>query len=315
VALLFNNKDNKIGYHNTYIYFFKQCFSYACRFPGTAKSCFGFHCTAAAELLVNLEVYINFLERVRSAKTKPGFTNIEQNLWNALHNIPTLTELAILALHDQAIGHLYIQHICSYAGSAIELGPFHKHLKEHLCQLIVTPDLLLSSEASCETGTFLGHMWHCPDIVFCILCTTRSLPNLANLLVEYFKGELKGWDQFTKEWRPNSKLIMATDAQHACAYVAAIKDACEGALCQARVLSHQWLYKNNERNGRLMYLQDGAINFVRAMFVEASHDHMQAKVRKLNASGAAAKACAERNAAEGVEAAKTCVRQAKSQAK
>jgi hypothetical protein len=46
------------------------------------------------------------------------------------------------AIFGQAIGHPQMHHARSCAVSTIELGPFHKHLKEHIRKLIAQSDLL-----------------------------------------------------------------------------------------------------------------------------------------------------------------------------
>jgi hypothetical protein len=45
--------------------------------------------------------------------------------------------------------------------------------------------------------------------------------------------------------------MQVMEAQRACAYVAATNNACKNALGQARVLTCQRLYKDNQRNASL----------------------------------------------------------------
>ena len=70
------------------------------------------------------------------------FTNMEQNLFNALQCEPTLTKLATLALYAQATTHPYM---CSVYGSNIgttnmlNLGPQHIQVDQHIKKVIVNP--------------------------------------------------------------------------------------------------------------------------------------------------------------------------------
>jgi hypothetical protein len=47
------------------------------------------------------------MEWIKDGKDRPGFTNMEQNVYCGLQDIPTLTELAVLALYAQAVSHPY----------------------------------------------------------------------------------------------------------------------------------------------------------------------------------------------------------------
>ncbi|TFK77818.1 hypothetical protein K466DRAFT_607657, partial [Polyporus arcularius HHB13444] len=107
---IFNNKDDKKGQHDTYVYYFEHYLKRRCaRFPDTSNTRYQSYCDAAAELLINREHYIRFLELVRDHKVQPGFTNIEQNVYNGLQDPSTLSELAILAVYAQAVTHPYMR--------------------------------------------------------------------------------------------------------------------------------------------------------------------------------------------------------------
>jgi hypothetical protein len=80
----------------------------------------------AVELIIYLPFYLEFLLLVCDKKEKRNFNHMESNIFNALKDIPTLTELCILALYAQAISHPYM-HIVQGSGercmNALELGP------------------------------------------------------------------------------------------------------------------------------------------------------------------------------------------------
>ena len=105
---VFANKDTKKGQQDSLQVYLESVIGYMVRFPNTSSTRYQSHCEAAAELLVRLEFYRQFLELVRDLKEKRTFTNIEQNIYSALHDIPTITELCVLVLYAQAISHPYM---------------------------------------------------------------------------------------------------------------------------------------------------------------------------------------------------------------
>ncbi|KIJ35617.1 hypothetical protein M422DRAFT_81738, partial [Sphaerobolus stellatus SS14] len=58
-------------------------------FPDTSNTHFHSHCEACSELLIHLDIYIRFLESAWDRKESTAFTNIELNLYKALHDILT----------------------------------------------------------------------------------------------------------------------------------------------------------------------------------------------------------------------------------
>ncbi len=109
---IFNNKDDKKGQGDQHIFFFEsQTGKRYKRFPDTSNIGFGSHALAACELLVNLNGYIKFLQFVRDTKQSPAWTNIKVNVYNALQDIPTLTEIAVFVLYSQSVTHPYMCHV------------------------------------------------------------------------------------------------------------------------------------------------------------------------------------------------------------
>ncbi|KAJ7817071.1 hypothetical protein B0H13DRAFT_1923164 [Mycena leptocephala] len=66
------------------------------RFAKTNQTRFGSHGDAACELIARRDIYWEFLQAIKDLKTRPGWTNIEKNVYNALDDGPTLTELAVI---------------------------------------------------------------------------------------------------------------------------------------------------------------------------------------------------------------------------
>ena len=108
-GMIFNNKNDKVGQQDIYRQFFHSRNVEKKKFPDTSNTRYQSHCTAAAELLTTLALYIEFMEWIRDTKEKPGFTNMERNIYLGLQDIPTQTELAVFALYAQAITHPYLR--------------------------------------------------------------------------------------------------------------------------------------------------------------------------------------------------------------
>ncbi|CDO74216.1 hypothetical protein BN946_scf185043.g268 [Trametes cinnabarina] len=81
---LFNHKDSKKGHHDTYNFYFREVVGHSLRFPNTSNTCYQSHCTAAAELLVHHQQYLNFLVIIRDRKERPGFNHLEENVYKGL---------------------------------------------------------------------------------------------------------------------------------------------------------------------------------------------------------------------------------------
>src|SRR5436190_15595381 len=110
---ILNHKDDKKGYHDVFRHWWWTHVHEDFTFPDTSNNRFGTYCQAAAALLLHSYDFINFLEYIKERKINKRFSNMEQNLWDALHCTATQTELAVLALYGQAISHTYMRHIRS----------------------------------------------------------------------------------------------------------------------------------------------------------------------------------------------------------
>jgi hypothetical protein len=105
---ILNNKSEKKGHHNEFRFWWVKNVGQAFTFPGTSNVRFQSYCEAAGVLLLHLNHFLKFLEHIKSKKQNRRFSNMEQNLWDALHCPATKTELAVLALYAQAVSHPYM---------------------------------------------------------------------------------------------------------------------------------------------------------------------------------------------------------------
>lgn len=110
-GMLFHHKNDKLGQQGMHQEFFLSKGVKTNSFPDTNNTCYQSHSEAAIELLTFLPLYIAFLEWIRDGKDRPGFTNVEKNVYNGLQDISTQTELVVLALYAQAISYPYMRQV------------------------------------------------------------------------------------------------------------------------------------------------------------------------------------------------------------
>lgn len=194
---VFAHKDKKKGQQDSLRYWIESCVGYMIRFPDTSNTRYQSHCEAAAELLVRLHFYRDYLEVVRDLKESGTWTNIEKNVYDGLHDIPTLTELAVLVLYSQAVSHPYMRLVRgSEAASTnlLDLGPVHERVKNHCQAVIANPNLLLAPDATYTAGAMDGKTWERSDAFYAVKALSQSLPHLCGALVAFFEGALEGWE-------------------------------------------------------------------------------------------------------------------------
>nr|VWO97088.1 N/A [Ganoderma boninense] len=290
----FNNKDDKLGQHDTYVYYFAEKVPHLPRrrrrFPDTNNTRYQSHCTAAAELLAHHQDYVHFLELIRDRKVKPGFTNLEENVWKGLHDPATLTELAALTLYAQAVTHPYMR-VARQPQNGLKLGPLHDQLKGYIQQLIDDPDALLHPDTTLSqdgpTAAMDGQQWEHPDAVTAVYQMLPKLPHLKFIFVRFLQGALKTWERFTREFEKGGAIDQASAGE--------LEDICilptncqnEGILG----LFRQW--KRANPNGTLAYFNALAKSYINGTedFIatylddEASQRHLRSAARDLDRSG------------------------------
>ncbi|KAF8601835.1 hypothetical protein BDV93DRAFT_445204 [Ceratobasidium sp. AG-I] len=285
---IFNHRDDKKGYQVTIDNFFESTLGFSNRFPDTSNTRYGSHCDAAIELLVHLDKYIELLQLLHDAKSIPGFTNIELNLFRGLQDNATLTELAVLGLYALAVGRPYMAHVRGVRQNAFELGEFHNQVKNHCRAIIETPDLLLACDATASSGALEGEVWDRPDFIYCIISISSRTPYLRPLLVAFFEGALKTWERFTAEFAPEGTIARATPEQRASAWVSPTNDVSEGALGRCRqVLRHKPTMTDNQRIARSMYRDNDTQTWAAKSLTEADNLFIRQEARKMDSSGAA----------------------------
>jgi hypothetical protein len=214
---------------------------------------------------------------------------MEQNLFNALHDKPTLVELVVLVLYAQAVTHPYMRRVRGPGTDGVNmlnLGPFHQELKDFLQTIIENPDLLIGPNATYDLGTLDGEEWQNPAVMKLIYGMLPDLPNLKPLLVAFFKGTAETWERFTSEFAPGGVIDLATADQRAKAWIPATNDICEGALGSYR------LYHRNKPtasslvyNAQARYHKNNTEEFMRKEFKPEDHDYVHVAARHWDEQG------------------------------
>ncbi|TFY83099.1 hypothetical protein EWM64_g903 [Hericium alpestre] len=239
---IFNNKDDKKGDQDIHRWHFEQvkrrlenkkC---AVKFPSTSNMCFQSHCDGAGELVTYCSDYVAFLEDIRDNKEKHNFNHIELNVYNALHDIPTITELAVLVLYAQLITHPYMRLVRGpgiESVNLLDLGPLHQDLRTHIRKIIANPDVILDSlgleEEHWKTATLNQKPWMDPKAIEAVASLKPDLPHLKTMLVAFMRGALETWERFSAEFTPGSLIDTASDAERDLAYMPSTNDSNEDA--------------------------------------------------------------------------------------
>ncbi|KAF8800758.1 hypothetical protein BYT27DRAFT_7235975 [Phlegmacium glaucopus] len=178
---ILNNKNDKSGHHDQFCTWWETKVGKKFTFPDMSNTHFQSHCEAAAALTLHHEKFVEYLKYAKDKKEHARYSHMEENLWKALHDIPTRTELAVLALYSQAI-------------------------ESFLVQIIEDPTFLV-------VGTFDGTPWHSQEVIDKINKLAPDFPHLKPALhftSEFAPGGLI--DEVTQEerdlaWMPSTNDI------------------------------------------------------------------------------------------------------------
>jgi hypothetical protein len=215
---------------------------------------------------------------------------MEQNIFEGLKDIPTLTELCVLALYAQAISHPYMRVVHGSGErriNAIELGPFHKCMIAHCKAIIADPSLLLGAECDFATGTLDEKNWEQPDVLYAVQQLSGSLPHLTGCLVSFFEGALETWERFCSEFDEGGMISQLSEAEKEHVFIQPTNDHNEGALGSLR---QTWRRAPSmtiaQHNARRMYKQNNTRGFMRSDVLSAADNkYIRKEARRVDASG------------------------------
>jgi hypothetical protein len=285
---ILNHKDDKKGHHDFFRDWWKKHVGIPFTFPDTSNNRFQSYCYASAALLLYLQFFRQFLDHLRITKQNGKLNHMESNLWKALHDPATLSELAILALYGEAVSYPYIKAIRSSSETGekqnmLDLGPLHQKVSTHIQTIITSPSNLLCENPSADTAS-LGDEWQHPNIFKSI--RDLDLPYLEELLVAFFTGAEETWTRFTSEFAPDGLIDAATTEERDLAWMPATNDENEGALGSFRKLIRQQPQLTMQGyNGLTMFFRNNTQLFMEAKFTADEDYKFLHKVARETGSG------------------------------
>jgi hypothetical protein len=286
LGALLNHKDDKKGQQDSTIIFFEYELGFTVRFPDTSNTRYQSYSDGAAETIVHLPIYIQFLEFVRNKKETRTWTNMERNIWTALHDIPTITELCVLTLYGQAVTHPYMRKVRGSQrehSNLLDLGPLHEKVKDHCRLLIRNPELLYGPEVSYEKASMDGKLWDRPEAIYAVQALANGLPHLRGALIAFLEGALETWERFSAEFAPGGEIANASAVQKHNAWMPTTNDHNEGALGALRVSKRKAPNMKLETyNARKMYKHNNTQHFMGAVLNKpADHQFLRWTARKI----------------------------------
>ncbi|KIJ47936.1 hypothetical protein M422DRAFT_248518 [Sphaerobolus stellatus SS14] len=107
----FRHKDNKKGHQDSFNFYMEEQLGYAFKFSDTSNVWYQSNCDGSGDLLVNLDLIIEYLHQVKDVKDARTLNNLEANLLKGLQDLVTIQELCVLALFSQVVSHPYMRQI------------------------------------------------------------------------------------------------------------------------------------------------------------------------------------------------------------
>ncbi|KAM5543707.1 hypothetical protein V8D89_002324 [Ganoderma adspersum] len=215
-------------------------------------------------------------------------SHIEKNVYKALKDQPTLTELCALSLYSQAVSHPYLREVRGPDSSQINhlnLGPLHERVRAHCKAIAEHPSRLLAADASHVLGALDGNQWERPDVFAAVHRLHPLLPDLENVTVRFFQGALKTWDRFCAEFNPGGVISTLSAPERNEAWAQPTNNDNEGALgtyrVRARLAPSMTLHQHNARE---MYKLNQTANYVDT-FTDEEHQFLRKAAREEDGSG------------------------------
>ncbi|KAJ3819465.1 hypothetical protein F5880DRAFT_1616443 [Lentinula raphanica] len=228
MGLLLKNTNSKKGQQDRHGIYFeaREHLGFFTHFPDTSNTRYQSHCDGAAEIMVHLPIYRELLEFIRDEKQSVKFNHLEYNIYQALYDIPTLTELAGHTLYGQAVTYPYLRVVRSANANHLDLGPIHESLIVHVQNIFHHPELLCGSDSSYLTASLDGKPWERPEAVYAVLAMSSQLPDLIGIVKYLFEGALATWKRFAAEVTDRS----LNDGLSSRLYIPGTNDANESGL-------------------------------------------------------------------------------------
>jgi len=233
-GMICRNKDKKKGQQDTYTFYMEVHVGNHVPYPDVTNTLYGSHGEAAATILVYYEHFVNFMEFIRITKDRPGQTNIEKNFAAALKDVPTLTELCVLALYNVAVSRPFMQRV-RRTGNILKLQTFFQKKAKFLESIIRDPTIWTRDNV-CETyqtASLDGKEWEKWDkkVLLAVKNLAPKLPDLHDAIAAFVQGAHETFvERFSDEFKPGSGIDNLTEAERDELYFSSTNDANEGGL-------------------------------------------------------------------------------------
>jgi hypothetical protein len=240
-GLICRNKDKKKGQQDTYDWFMEKHIGHHVPYPDVSNTRYGTHGDAAATLVIYREHFLAFMEFVRDAKDRPGLTNIEQNFLNGLQDLPTLTELCVLAMYNVNVSRIFMQHVRQHE-NLLDLGPFFEQKRRFLCTVRDDPTTWTREEVPHTLQTLDGREHD--EWGALVMKTVRShlhqLPHLHRAVSAFLDGSHYTFsERFSDEFIEGGDIDRLSEEDRSKLFFASTNDINEGALGSWRLGQRQ----------------------------------------------------------------------------
>ncbi|EAU83795.2 hypothetical protein CC1G_07530 [Coprinopsis cinerea okayama7 len=231
-GMICKNKDSKKGQQDTYRFWMVEHLGFELPYPDVSNTRYGSHGAAAATVLTQLPAFRQFINHVHDTKDRPGYTNIEQNFARALDDIPTITEIAVLALYHVAVSQPFMRYV-RQEKNLLKLEPFFNRMDTFLASVATSPTVW-STPGHPYGSVFLDS--NTPDtfsaeVLNVVHQLAPTLPHLDDSISAFTTGAREAFvERFSDEFREGNGIDSLTEAERDDLFFASTNDANEGAL-------------------------------------------------------------------------------------
>jgi hypothetical protein len=212
---------------------------------------------------------LEFMMHVMYSKTNIGLNHLEVNILKGLKCTSTLTELAVLALYENAVSYPYMRVarglVNGVRSNALDLGPWHTKVIRFCDDVAADVNLLLAPDATYKTGTLDGQPWEHPDVFYVVQRMATGLPHLRACLKAFLIGAADTWRRFGEEYREDGVIANLSVATRAKIYINPTNDHNEGALGRLRRAMRECARLSlTMHNAKSKYAINGTRDFLRS---------------------------------------------------
>ncbi|KAF9779153.1 hypothetical protein BJ322DRAFT_1172093, partial [Thelephora terrestris] len=290
VGALVRHRDTGRGQQDRFRTFCRKAIGYEVSFPDTSNTRYQCYTYAAAEILHNHQLYLDFLDFIAITKTStPGELNhMEENIRRGITDDATLTELIVLTLYGEAVSAPFTRFLrSSEERNGLDLGPDYDHFKRQIKNLIDNPGLLISPNIDPAMCSLDGQPWQNADVIHKIEKVYPDYPDLEGALVAFFEGALDKLGTFTEEFKEGSPISKATPEERWLAFRRPTNDRNEGTLGLLRCMYRRFSnIKFGQLNARLMSKLNPDVHGYMKNMSSRRRFHLRGAARKVDQSHA-----------------------------